>query len=95
MEKYKPGVARSTFEEMVNGVCRLLNSKAITSNNAFSMTAVYAMESLKRIEAGEIDPTASLAVEFLKKNWERIPEDIKLRSIPEENKGKKSQRKTK
>lgn len=86
---------RATFEEMVNGIGRLLNSKAITGDDAFLVTAVYAMESLERVEKGEIDPTAPLAIKFLEKNWERIPEDVKSGFMPKESKRQKPKRKTK
>ncbi|MBU2632621.1 hypothetical protein KKG52_02785 [Patescibacteria group bacterium] len=85
MEKESACRTRSTFEEGINGIGKLLNSGAITSKDAFLIAAIYAMEAIIRTDSGENDPTHPMAQSFLERHWKKIPDEIKAKFLPSKN----------
>jgi hypothetical protein len=77
-------------------VKKLLNSGEITRERARNTMAALAIEDLLCLERGITVEGASLAVDFLAKNWHRLPEEIKIRRNPlqQQNQANQAQRST-
>ena len=78
MEKERPQ-RRYSLARQIDGVQKLFNVGTITEEEARNTTAILAIETLIRVEKGLQIYDADLAVGFLTRNWENIPQDIKSR----------------
>lgn len=79
-----------SFSDLVNGVQKSLISGLITEREALLTTSIHAFIAITRIEKGVKVKDPELAVDFLTRNWDKIPQDLKLRFMksdsPRENK---------